>query len=127
MNSPTYLHVLDGRIRIKIPAIKGSAMRAAEVAEGLLHVQGITHVKANHLTGNVLILFNADTVTSEHILGLLRRRGSPARVKKTALRPPTGSIAKPTPQLYDWRKAVLGLLIQTLMEAAFSRLIFVLA
>jgi hypothetical protein len=126
MNYPPYLHITAGRIRVKITAIKGSTVKAAKVAEELLDVRGVTHAKANPLTGNVLVLFDADTLTSEQVLGLLRKHGSSARIKNIALRPTTVSKLQPTPQSGNWNETLMNLLVQTALEIALKRLIFAL-
>jgi copper chaperone CopZ len=72
MNEPTYLHILDGRLRIKVPEVKGSPLKAGEVEEALQRIGAVTHVKANPTTGNVLILFEADKTNQDQILETLR-------------------------------------------------------
>ena len=126
MNYPHYLHITDGRIRVKITAIKGSTVKAAQVAEELLDVRGVTHVKANSLTGNVLVLFDEDILTSEQVLGLLRKHGSFTRIKNTALQPSTVSELQPTRQSGNWNKTLTDMLLQTALEIALKRLIFAL-
>ena len=73
-NSP-YLHVLDGRIRVKIPSIKRSPLKAEAITARLDKIEGTEKVTANPVTGNLLILYNSEYMTQHHLLGLLRREG----------------------------------------------------
>jgi hypothetical protein len=78
-----YLHALDGRMRIKITDVKGSSATAEEVTRYLLSSQGIDAVNANPITGNVLILYDANQISHGRILTLLIDAGylqKPARV-----------------------------------------------
>ena len=75
MTTPTYIHKLDGRLRIKIPEIKGSPVRASRLEDMLGSMKGVTIVKANPLTGNVLIKFEPGATGHDHILKALRNLG----------------------------------------------------
>ena len=70
-----YLHVLDGRMRIKINAVKGSTGSATEITRYLLKFHGIDQVNPNPVTGNVLILYNTKQISQEDILKLLQEAG----------------------------------------------------
>jgi len=60
MNVATaYLHVLDGRLRIKVPALKGSPDEAARLESRLRLIDGVDCVTANPVTGSVLVLYDA--------------------------------------------------------------------
>jgi copper chaperone CopZ len=67
-----YLHILDGRLRIRVPEVKRSPDKARHVEETLQSMSGITHVKANPMTGSVLVLFESQVVTHDHIVEKLR-------------------------------------------------------
>ena len=75
MATPTYIHKLDGRLRIKIPEIKGSPVRASKLEDSLGSMKGVTLVKANPLTGNLLIQFEPGATGHDHILKALRNLG----------------------------------------------------
>jgi copper chaperone CopZ len=70
-----YLHALDGRMRIKITAVKGSPATAAKVTEYLLNSHGVIEVTANPTTGNVLILYDTSQISQGRILHLLEESG----------------------------------------------------
>jgi hypothetical protein len=72
---PSYIHALDGRLRIKVPHVKGAPARALEVESRLRQVDGIDHVTANPTTGNVLILYNSCRIAQHEVLDILRTLG----------------------------------------------------
>lgn len=73
MKVPSYLHVMDGRLRVKVPEMKRSVQKAAHVEEIIGLLDGVIRVTANPTTGNVLVLFHADRVTHAEILAALRK------------------------------------------------------
>jgi copper chaperone CopZ len=66
-----YLHRVNGRIRVKIPAVRRSPARAREVERELLGFPGVQETRANPTTGNVLILYDDERVDEAAILRLL--------------------------------------------------------
>ena len=70
INSP-YLHLLDGRMRIKINKIKGSSIKACEIEKKLNEIYGIRNIKANPITGNVLIFYDHNQITSKDVINTL--------------------------------------------------------
>jgi copper chaperone CopZ len=66
------LHVLNGRLRIKVPEMKGLPLQAASVM-GVLHkLRGVTYVHANPTTGSVLVLFESEMIRPEQIVQTLQ-------------------------------------------------------
>src|SRR5258706_10849239 len=70
-----YLHVLNGRLRIKIPEIKGTYKRALVLEQQFLKLEGIHDVAANPTTGNVLILFDSMLLDHRDIIAAIQRYG----------------------------------------------------
>jgi copper chaperone CopZ len=68
----SYLHVMDGRLRVKIPETKRCVSKALHVEEVIRSLPGITHVTANPTTGNVLVLFDSAQLTHDEILSALK-------------------------------------------------------
>jgi len=66
-----YYHKLDGRIRIKVPEIKGSLAMAGELEDQLAKLNGVTHVQVNPLTGYVLVLFDYQVVSHYHVFAVI--------------------------------------------------------
>src|SRR6516225_6597293 len=69
----TYLHVLEGRIRIKVPSIKRAPREAADIEQRVRDLDSSIAVKANPTTGNVLVLFDPDSISQDRILALFGR------------------------------------------------------
>jgi len=84
-----YLHMLDGRLRVKVAEVKGSPAVATLVETELKEIPGITRVSANPLTGNVLVLYDPDLVGVREIMEALRAGGY--------LREPSGSADSALP------------------------------
>jgi hypothetical protein len=70
-----YLHVLDGRLRIKLPQVKGTPQRALAVEQLLRGLDGVTAVTANPITGNVLVLFTSAMTSQHDIIAALQQTG----------------------------------------------------
>lgn len=68
----SYLHVMDGRLRVKIPETKRSVSKALHVEQVIRALPGITRVTANPTTGNVLVLFDSAQLTHDEILSVLK-------------------------------------------------------
>jgi copper chaperone CopZ len=69
----SYLHVMDGRLRVKIPETKRCASKALHVEQVIGSLPGITRVTANPTTGNVLVLFDSAQLTHDDILSTLKK------------------------------------------------------
>jgi copper chaperone CopZ len=72
----TYIHALDGRLRVKVTAVKGSPTRAMEIEGQLRTLEGVQDVKANPMTGNVLVLYVPERIGQSEVLGALEHLGS---------------------------------------------------
>jgi len=114
----TYIHALEGRLRIKVVDVKGLSVKALELEELIRKWDGISHVRANPLTGNVLILFKPDTIRQEEIvgalqgLGYLRANGS------------TRTLMRGTVERRDGlSNTLLDTLVRSAMELALQRLV----
>lgn len=72
MHGTEYCHILDGRIRIKVPEVKGSHAMAGEMESQLAKLDGVAHVKANPLTGYVLVLFDSQVISHYHVFAVIK-------------------------------------------------------
>lgn len=72
---PTYVHVLAGRVRIKLREVKGSPASALEIERQIQAADGVSHAKANPLTGSVLVLYDPLRTGQQEIVGLLLELG----------------------------------------------------
>src|SRR5262245_45591494 len=58
------VHFLPGRVRVKLPRLKGNTCLAGEVERTLTALQGIRHVETSTTTGSVLVLYEPRLLTS---------------------------------------------------------------
>jgi cation transport ATPase len=73
LQTSTYIHLLEGRLRIKIPEVKRAPSNASKIEHALAQLEGITYIKANPTTGNVLILFEPEATDHSKIFRALKR------------------------------------------------------
>lgn len=66
-----YWHIFDGRIRIKVPEVKGSHAMAGEMESQLAKLKGVAHGKANPLTGYVLVLFDSQVISHYQVFAVI--------------------------------------------------------
>jgi hypothetical protein len=69
---PTYLHLLPGRVRMKIPALKHATSEAQTFETQLraMHPE-LTEVTVNSTTGNVLVQYDEQALTAQDVLATL--------------------------------------------------------
>ena len=65
-------HAIDGRVRVKVPAVRGSAAAAGAVTARLRAIDGVDGVNANPTTGCVVVYYTRGLTSSEAILRALR-------------------------------------------------------
>lgn len=70
-----YVHLLDGRLRIKVREVKGAPRAARRVEDRLVALPGVSAVDANPVTGNVLVLYDPARVGPPELLDALRDAG----------------------------------------------------
>lgn len=63
-----YVHEVPGRMRIKIPDIKGNRALADELQCFLTDISGVESATANTVTGSVLITHDPDALSSKEII-----------------------------------------------------------
>jgi hypothetical protein len=67
-----YVHHTPGRLRVRIPDVKGNTSRAKRVEKLFENVEGIDNVTLNALTGSVVVNYDTDMMGSEAILKILK-------------------------------------------------------
>lgn len=70
-----YLHETPGRIRIKIPGLRGNRKVLGEVQEELMALCGVCEVTANELTGSIVVMHDQNTVQSGDVINMLDNLG----------------------------------------------------
>lgn len=69
-----YVHHVPGRLRIKIPSIKGRAAKSVQV-KSLLAIDGVEDIAVNTITGSVVVTYQPERVSVEALLSILKHNG----------------------------------------------------
>jgi hypothetical protein len=88
-----YLHAIEGRLRVKVPEIKGAPERARSLVAHFDDLAGIRAVQANPVTGNVLFLVEPDGPRPDHILAALDALGYMQEAASPSPRAAQASVA----------------------------------
>jgi hypothetical protein len=75
LESEIYCHLVPGRLRLKLPALKGSRQVAERLAGTTRSLPGVTDATANPTTGSLLVLFDPRQTDHTTIVTFLRERG----------------------------------------------------
>lgn len=114
--SSSYVHALEGRLRIKVPEVKGAPLKAREVERHVAQAPGVDEVCANPITGSVLILYNPRLIGQEECIFALQEIGcleeSTRQAGGAAASDSGGAIGKITTAVAS-----------TIMEVALTRLV----
>jgi len=70
-----YMHHVPGRLRIRVPALKGDADRAQRIAARVAARAGVVSARASAVTGSLVIHYDVRQASSEALLGGLREEG----------------------------------------------------
>lgn len=110
----TYLHAIDGRIRVRFPEIRGNRRAAAQLRRDLRALSGVSSVDANPLTGSVLVEYDSNCLSADDIFDSLD-------VELPVDSPTQGTILKTDPS--DQGKEVRDAIAEKLIEFAAERLL----
>lgn len=109
--SHVYVHALEGRLRVRVPSLKGSPERARQTEDFLRAAEGIDEVSVNPRTGSILILYDPQRTAESQILETL---GVARQVE--AAEPPSARVLE---------RLAAGVL-QSTLEIALQRVIVAL-
>ena len=70
-----YMHSIPGRLRVKIPAIKGNPEKARAIQALLSGVEGLESIRANTITGSIVVKYEQGRFLRERILTVLKKQG----------------------------------------------------
>lgn len=71
MQNISIVHYMPGRVRLKISSAKGNENLCREIMEMAQLMPGIQAVKANPITGSVLVHYDSNAIEHEHLLEAL--------------------------------------------------------
>lgn len=121
-----YLHITNGRLRVKVPSVKGSRKEADTLERLLKQHPGVLSVQVNPITANTLVLFDEKNTSANTILQYL--------IANSYLS--TSTIPNPTPRRVNGRPAaltgqtmadsLLEVAVEAAVQAAVRQLIGVL-
>jgi hypothetical protein len=114
----SYIHALNGRLRIKVPEVKGAPPRVLDIEGRLRRIDGIDQVAANPTTGNVLILYNAGRITQQRILNALYSWGYLREQSNAQMS--TSGVGATRPSL---RETLAETLVRSTLELALQGLV----
>ena len=109
-----YQHVLHGRLRIKVSEVKRQPQQAAEAEQALRQLEGVREVQANPTTGSVLVLFQPEVVSPEHIVRALQSRGCLSGME---------SPASQASFVQDMGQRLAETVVQSVFEMAMQRVV----
>jgi copper chaperone CopZ len=125
MKISSYSHATPGRLRIKVPQVKGSQDTAQKVERILKKLGAVSSVTANPLTGNVLVLFDPDVLTHTDVVQKLVLHGyleKPRASRASSNRSAIQQVLDPT----QVSKAVADIVLQSAVEFAVRRALLAL-
>lgn len=70
-----YVHSIPGRLRVKIPSLKGHAEKAISIQNLLKAIDGVESIRANTITGSVVVKYEAVSTSDDEILSVLEENG----------------------------------------------------
>jgi hypothetical protein len=111
----SYLHTLNGRLRIKVAEVKNSPDTAREIESQLRLLNGIEDAQANPVTGNVLVFYDASQTASDEIVDSLHtwgylRRPEPATAEGGHGSNPWGSLVLRATTEFALQKLITALI-----------------
>jgi len=71
----SFVHALTGRLRLKIPEIKGDPMKAQEMENQFNLLTGMQQVSANPVTGSLLLIYDPHLLKQKEIFAFLKELG----------------------------------------------------
>ena len=113
-----YMHALEGRLRIKVPEIKGSPVKAGELERQIQWQSGIHSIKANPTTGNVLIYYDSQKTKQNEILKTMTEFGYLQPLTTKGFNNPEASEEK-----NSLMEVLVSSVAQSMVEMALTRLV----
>ena len=115
----SYVHSLDGRIRVKSPDLKRTPRRAAETERQLWQCDGITEVTTNPVTGSILVQYDSQRLSQECVLKLLHTVGSLAETRQSQ-----HQTIETFSATAEFRRGLIRTVTVSAMEFAVQRLVY---
>ena len=115
---PSYLHALEGRLRIRLPALRNDHRAAVRLRREVQALPGVTTAETTPLTGSVLIEYDEAQTSTESLLAALdvesptelQNRAAPAQSNDSSS-PDVGDIV--LKKVFEWAAQRLLLAVLT--------------
>lgn len=78
-----YIHNVPGRLRVKIPGLKGDHERGRQAAVLIEPMDGVETVMVTPLTGSVIVHYDPETAVPSRILDALEANGYFQQIEKS--------------------------------------------
>ena len=116
-----YVHHVPGRLRIRVPSVKGNIAEANSLEKRIRAQHGIKSVQTNPLTGSVLIHYDPATASVPTLSRMMVCSAAPEPARRTVLAVPSVS----TSQRITTRiaAAAIGHVMEMAMERAAVALV----
>lgn len=111
----SYVHMLDGRLRLRLSTIKKNPVRAEAVKTALHKMSGVKSVKINLTTGSILVHFDEWQIDRRDILDLFN---VPLEMRTSPTHSCTAVIRK-----HEIRRAVVEAVIGGIVAAVCQRMV----
>jgi copper chaperone CopZ len=125
-SASSYIHALEGRLRVKSVSVKGSRQKAQEIESHFREYDGITEVVANPLTGSVLFHYDSQRVGQNEILENLHALGclskDDAAQKHPAFQPVQVTLQIPG----EFGQKLIKTVVTSTVEVALQHLVYAL-
>jgi len=114
------LHAIEGRLRIKVHAIKDDPARATAICRSIRSIPGVRAARANPVTGSITITYDEVAITGDVVLGKVEQVVGCSLVWVPSSTPQTPSV------LSDAGQQIAQALLQRAMETVLQRAILAL-
>ena len=122
----SYIHALEGRLRVRSALVKGSRPKAQEVEAHFRGYEGITEVVANPVTGSILFHYESQRVDQNEILEHLHILGWLSKDTATQ-KPPTFHPIHVTLKIpEEFGLKIVKTVVTSTVEVALQRLVYAL-
>ena len=122
----SYIHALEGRLRVKSASVKGSRPKAQEVEAHFRGYEGITEVVANPVTGSILFHYDSRRVDQSEILEQLHILGCLSK-DDTTQKPPTFQPVQVILKMpEEFGQKLVKTVVTSTVEAALQHLVYAL-
>lgn len=122
----SYIHALEGRLRVKSALVKGSLQKAREVEAHFRACKGITEVVANPVTGSVLFLYDSQRVSQNELLENLYALGCLSKDNTEQEHPAFQSVQVVLKLPEEFGQKLVKTVVTSTVEVALQRLVYAL-